>query len=86
VPGICFLSGGQSDVQATANLNAMNALGTHPWEVSFSYGRALQAPALAAWSGKDENLGAGQAAYGHRAKCNGAARYGKYTDAMEKAA
>jgi len=86
VPGICFLSGGQSDEQATANLNAMNALGTHPWEVSFSYGRALQAPALKAWGGKAENYVAGQEAYGHRAKCNGAARYGKYSEAMEKAA
>jgi fructose-bisphosphate aldolase class I len=86
VPGICFLSGGQSDELATAHLNAMNALGTHPWEISFSYGRALQAPALKAWGGKPENLDAGKAAFAHRAKCNGAARYGKYNDAMEKAA
>ncbi len=86
VTGICFLSGGQSDEQATANLNAMNAMGTHPWEVSFSYGRALQTPALAAWSGKAENVAAGQAAYLLRARCNGAARYGKYSSSMEKAA
>lgn len=86
VPGICFLSGGQSDEQATANLNAMNALGSHPWQVSFSYGRALQAPALAAWGGKSENLDAGRAALAHRARCNGAARDGSYTEAMEQAA
>ena len=63
VPGIVFLSGGQSDEDATAHLNAMNALGPHPWELSFSYGRALQAPALKAWGGKAENVEAGQAAY-----------------------
>lgn len=83
VPGIVFLSGGQSDEAATAHLSAMNALGHHPWELSFSYGRALQAPALKAWGGKSANLGAGQKAYYHRAKCNGAARYGKYTPEME---
>jgi len=86
VPGICFLSGGQSDEQATANLNAMNAMGSHPWEVSFSYGRALQAPALKAWGGKPENIAAGQAAYGLRARLNGAARYGSYDQSMETAA
>jgi fructose-bisphosphate aldolase class I len=86
VPGICFLSGGQSDEQATANLNAMNALGSHPWQVSFSYGRALQAPALKAWSGKPENLEAGKAALSHRARCNGAARSGSYNAEMERAA
>lgn len=86
VPGIVFLSGGQSDEVATANLNEMNRLGGGPWELSFSYGRALQAPSLKAWSGKKENLAAGQAAYFHRARCNGAARTGSYTDAMEKQA
>ncbi|MCP3919188.1 MAG: fructose-bisphosphate aldolase class I [bacterium] len=85
VPGIVFLSGGQSDEVATAHLNAMNAMDcTHPWELSFSYGRALQAPALKAWAGKDVEAGAG--AYLHRAKCNGEARYGRYTEAMEAAA
>ena len=77
VPGIVFLSGGQSDEDATAHLNAMNAKGPHPWQLSFSYGRALQAPALKAWGGKAENLEAGQRAYYHRAKMNGAARAGR---------
>ena len=67
VPGIVFLSGGQSDEQATANLNAMNKLGPHPWELSFSFGRALQAPALNAWKGEEANLSAGQGAFAHRA-------------------
>jgi fructose-bisphosphate aldolase, class I len=86
VPGIVFLSGGQSDELATAHLSKMNELGGGPWELSFSYGRALQAPALKAWGGKPENVAAGQKAYYHRAKLNSAARYGKYTAAMEKAA
>jgi fructose-bisphosphate aldolase class I len=86
VPGIVFLSGGQSPEEATAHLSAMNALGTHPWELSFSYGRALQAPALDAWAGKAANVPAGQNAYYHRAKLNGAARSGSYTSAMESAA
>jgi fructose-bisphosphate aldolase class I len=86
VPGIVYLSGGQSDEAATAHLNEMNRIGGFPWEMSFSYGRALQAPALKAWGGKKENLGAGQKAFAHRAKCNGAARYGKYSAEMEKAA
>ena len=64
----------------------MNRLGSHPWELSFSYGRALQAPALKAWGGQEANIDAGKQAYYHRAKCNGAARDGSYTDAMEKAA
>jgi fructose-bisphosphate aldolase class I len=85
VPGIVFLSGGQSAEEATAHLNAMNAMGTHPWELSFSYGRALQAPALDAWNGKSGNVSAGQKAYYHRAKLNGAARGGTYTKAMESA-
>jgi len=86
VPGIVFLSGGQSDEVATAHLSKMNELGGGPWELSFSYGRALQAPALKAWGGKPENLAAGQKAYYHRAKCNGAARFGRYRPEMEKAA
>jgi len=86
VCGIVFLSGGQGDEQATANLNEMNKIGGFPWQLSFSYGRALQAPALKAWSGKKENLAAGQKAFLHRAKCNGAARSGSYNDAMERAA
>jgi fructose-bisphosphate aldolase class I len=85
VPGIVFLSGGQSDELATAHLNEMNKLGGGPWQLSFSYGRALQAPALKAWAGKTQNLATAQRAYYHRAKCNGAARYGRYTDAMEQA-
>ena len=69
VPGIVFLSGGQTDEDATAHLNAMNAMGPHPWELSFSYGRALQAPALKAWARRRAaNVAAGQAAYLHRAK------------------
>jgi fructose-bisphosphate aldolase class I len=86
VPGIVFLSGGQSDEAATAHLNEMNRLGPLPWQLSFSYGRALQAPALKAWGGKAENRAAGQRAFYHRAKLNGAARDGKYSEAMEKVA
>ncbi len=86
VPGIAFLSGGQSDELATAHLNAMNQLGPLPWSLTFSYGRALQAPALKAWGGSAEKLGAGQLAFQHRARCNGAAAEGEYSDAMEKAA
>jgi fructose-bisphosphate aldolase class I len=86
VPGIVFLSGGQTDEDATAHLNAMNALGPHPWQLSFSYGRALQAPSLKAWNGKPENVEAGQRAYYHRAKMNGAARTGAYAPEMERAA
>jgi len=84
VPGIVFLSGGQTDEDATAHLNAMNAMGPHPWELSFSYGRALQAPALKAWSGDAANAGAGQAAYLHRAKMNGLARSRSYSPDMEQ--
>ena len=86
VPGIVFLSGGQSDELATAHLDAMNKIGDLPWALSFSYGRALQAPALAAWGGKNENVAAGQRAFFHRAKCNSAAAKGEYTSAMEQAA
>jgi fructose-bisphosphate aldolase, class I len=84
VPGIVFLSGGQSDEDATARLNTMNAMGPHPWELSFSYGRALQAPALKAWGGDPANVGAGQEAYLHRAKMNGLARSGSYSPEMEE--
>ncbi len=83
VPGIVFLSGGQSDEDATAHLNAMNQLGPHDWELSYSYGRALQAPALKAWSGQSDNLPAGQKAFYHRAECNSSARSGSYTLEME---
>ncbi len=76
VPGIVFLSGGQSDELATAHLDAMNALGPHPWQLSFSYGRALQAPALKAWKGEPANVDAGKAAFLHRARLNSAARSG----------
>jgi fructose-bisphosphate aldolase class I len=86
VPGIVFLSGGQSDEEATANLNAMNAHGPHPWQLSFSYGRALQAPALKAWRGEPDNVPAAQHAYFHRAKMNGAARTGLYAPDMEREA
>jgi fructose-bisphosphate aldolase, class I len=86
VPGIVFLSGGQSDEDATAHLNAMNARGPHPWQLSFSYGRALQAPSLKAWGGKPENVEAGQRAYYHRAKMNSAARSGLYAPEMEREA
>jgi fructose-bisphosphate aldolase class I len=86
VPGIVFLSGGQTDEDATAHLNAMNARGPHPWQLSFSYGRALQAPALKAWAGKPENVEAARRAYYHRAKMNGAARTGMYAPAMEREA
>ena len=86
VPGVVFLSGGQSDEDATAHLNAMNARGPHPWQLSFSYGRALQAPALKAWVGKPENVEAAQRAYYHRAKMNGAARTGMYAPEMEREA
>jgi fructose-bisphosphate aldolase class I len=85
VPGIVFLSGGQSDEDATAHLNAMNAQGPHPWQLSFSYGRALQAPALKAWGGEPANVEAAQAAYLHRARMNGLARSGDYSDELEKA-
>ena len=86
VPGIVFLSGGQSDEDATAHLNAMNRMGPHPWELSFSYGRALQAPALKAWGGDAANVEQAQQAYFHRARLNGAARFGRYTEEMEREA
>ncbi|MBI5431986.1 MAG: fructose-bisphosphate aldolase class I [Planctomycetes bacterium] len=84
VPGIAFLSGGQSDEDATAHLGAMNAKGALPWVLTFSYGRALQAPAIKAWAGKEANWKSGQAHFLHRAKLNGAAQTGTYSTAMEK--
>lgn len=83
VPSINFLSGGLTPQQASAYLNAMNQLGDHPWELSFSYGRALQEPALKAWKGDAQNSAQTQAALYKRAKLNGAARYGRYTAEME---
>jgi fructose-bisphosphate aldolase class I len=85
VPGIVFLSGGQSDEEATRRLNAMNARGPHPWQLSFSYGRALQAPSLKAWVGKTENVPDAQKAFYRRAKFNSAARSGTYAPEMETA-
>jgi fructose-bisphosphate aldolase class I len=84
VPGVVFLSGGMSDEDATARLNAMNQRGPHPWELSFSYGRALQAPALKAWSGDTTNVEAAQQAFYRRAKFNSAARTGSYAPEWEK--
>jgi fructose-bisphosphate aldolase class I len=84
VPGIVFLSGGQTDEDASAHLNAMNALGPHPWELSFSYGRALQAPSLKAWRGEETNVQAAQDAFAHRAKMNGLARSAEYSPELEK--
>jgi fructose-bisphosphate aldolase class I len=86
VPGIVFLSGGQSDEAATAHLNALNALGPQPWELSFSYGRALQAPAQKAWGGESSNVPAAQAAYLKRARLNGAARSASYSPEQEQRA
>jgi fructose-bisphosphate aldolase class I len=82
VPGILFLSGGQADIPATQHLSVMNQIGSVPWQLSFSYGRALQAPALKAWHGKDVH--AGQRELLHRAECNSAARYGGYSEQMEQ--
>ena len=83
VPGIVFLSGGQSAEDATDNLNAMNAMGAQPWQVSFSYGRALQAPVLAAWKGVEANAAAAQKALQKRCRLNGLARDGAYARSME---
>ncbi len=84
VPGLVFLSGGQSDELATERLQAMVARGPHPWKLSFSYGRALQAAPLKAWRGEESNVEAAQAAYLHRARCNGAATRGDYSSEMEQ--
>jgi fructose-bisphosphate aldolase, class I len=85
VPGLVFLSGGQTDQQATEHLNAMNRMQNLPWQLSFSYGRALQAPVLKAWKGEAANVTAAQKAFHHRAWCNSNARFGKYTEEMETA-
>jgi fructose-bisphosphate aldolase class I len=86
VPGIAFLSGGQSDEIATQHLSLMNAAGGLPWALTFSYGRALQAAALTAWGGKSENVAAGQRAFAHRARMNSLAALGKWDAKLEKAA
>jgi fructose-bisphosphate aldolase, class I len=86
VPGIAFLSGGQSDEQATAHLDAMNRLGPLPWRLTFSYGRALQAAPQKAWSGKAENTAAGQRAFSHRARMNALASKGEWESSLEKKA
>jgi fructose-bisphosphate aldolase class I len=86
VPGVVFLSGGQSDQQATENLQAINAQGEQPWKLSFSYGRALQAPALSAWAGDEANVELGQRMLHHRARLNSAAATGRYSVEMEELA
>jgi fructose-bisphosphate aldolase class I len=86
VPGIAFLSGGQSDEEATAHLDAMNKIGGLPWALTFSYGRALQAAPQKAWGGKAENVGAGQRAFAHRAKMNGLAALGQWQADLERKA
>lgn len=85
VPGIAFLSGGQTSEEATAHLSSMNELGPHPWQLSFSYGRALQALPLKAWSGKSENITLGQKEFSKRSRLNGLARTGNYHPQMESA-
>ena len=86
VPGIAFLSGGQSDEEATAHLDAMNRIGGLPWKLTFSYGRALQAAPQQAWSGKAENVPAGQKAFSHRALMNSLAARGQWKADLEKKA
>ena len=86
VPGIAFLSGGQSDEEATAHLSAMNRIGPLPWKLTFSYGRALQTAALLAWNGDPQNVPAAQRAFTHRARMNGLASLGKWEGRLEKAA
>jgi fructose-bisphosphate aldolase class I len=84
VPGIAFLSGGQSDEEATAHLDAMNRIGNLPWKLTFSYGRALQAAPQKAWSGKAENVGGGQQAFTHRAMMNSFASKGEWKADLEQ--
>ena len=86
VPGIAFLSGGQSDEEATAHLDAINRIGGLPWRLTFSYGRALQASPQKAWSGKSENTAAAQRAFSHRARMNGLATLGQWKADLEKKA
>jgi len=83
VPGIAYLSGGQSDIDATAHLDAMNKLGGFPWKMTFSYGRALQAAPQKAWAGKQENVAAAQQAFAHRARMNGLASKGEWNKSLE---
>ena len=84
VPGIAFLSGGQSDEDATGHLDAMNKLGSQPWNLTFSYGRALQATAMKTWSGKSENLASASAAFMKRARSNAAASTGEWDQTLEQ--
>jgi fructose-bisphosphate aldolase class I len=84
VPGIAFLSGGQSDAEATALLDAMNRIGGLPWRLTFSYGRALQAAPQKTWAGKAENVAAAQRAFAHRARMNGLAARGEWKAELEK--
>jgi fructose-bisphosphate aldolase class I len=86
VPGIAFLSGGQSEEEATAHLDAINRIGGLPWKLTFSYGRALQAAPQKAWSGKAENVAAAQRAFAHRARMNGLASEGRWSATLEKKA
>jgi fructose-bisphosphate aldolase class I len=86
VPGIAYLSGGQSDELATAHLSRMNEIGGFPWKMTFSYGRALQAAPQKAWSGKTENVAAAQRAFLHRARMNGLASKGEWNAVLEKQA
>jgi len=86
VPGIAFLSGGQSDEEATAHLDAMNRIADLPWRLTFSYGRALQAAPQKAWSGKPENVAAAQRAFSHRARMNGLATLGQWKHELERKA
>jgi fructose-bisphosphate aldolase, class I len=86
VPGIAFLSGGQSDEEATAHLDAMNKIGNLPWSLTFSYGRALQHAPQKAWSGKSENVAAAQRVFTHRARMNGLASQGQWKQDLEKIA
>ncbi|HEY3297245.1 MAG TPA: class I fructose-bisphosphate aldolase, partial [Armatimonadota bacterium] len=83
LPGIMFLSGGQEAIAATERLNAINSLPRQPWELSFSFARGLQEPAMKAWKGNPENIRAAQEILHHRAKCEGAARFGKYCAELE---
>jgi fructose-bisphosphate aldolase, class I len=86
VPGIAFLSGGQSEEEATAHLDAINRIGGLPWKLTFSYGRALQAAPQKAWSGKAENVAVAQRAFAHRARMNGLASEGRWSATLEKKA
>ncbi len=86
MPGIAFLSGGQSDEEATAHLDAINRISGLPWRLTFSYGRALQAAPQKAWSGKQENVAAAQRAFSHRARMNGLATLGQWKSDLERKA